>query len=278
MQKNFWKITSIPIIGFIIMSTLFPIYWTFLLSIKTNSQIHNNPPLFFFHGTINNYSSSILGIGQSLPIGPYLINSTIVAFASTLLSVTIGSLAAYAFTRFKLRRKELVMFANLVTLMLPPVVIAIPLYVLMTRLHLEGSLLAIILAHGFFNTPFVIWMMRSFFQEVPIDVEEQSLVDGASPFQTFILIALPLASPGLVSTSILAAFYSWNEFIFALILSGVDTQTIPVFIATFQREVEMVPWGELGASVILAILPVLIFTMAVQRYLVRGLTLGAVKG
>jgi len=276
--KTLSRLARAGLIGITVLATLFPIFWTFLLSLKDLAQAFHWPPLFIFRPTLENYAHSLLGTGLSLPITPYLKNSLIVALSSTVTSVLVGTLGGYAFARYRFKGKETLMFSVLTTLMLPPVLIALPTYVLMLTLRLTGHLVAIVLAHALFNIPFVVWLMRGFFQDVPFEIEEAAMIDGCGPLQLFAYVALPLASPGLVSTAILSAFYSWNEFIFAMILSGAQSMTAPVYIATFQRQVEMIQWGELGAAVVLTILPLVVFTLLIQRYLVRGLTLGAVKG
>jgi multiple sugar transport system permease protein len=261
------------LVGLFAVYTLFPIVWTLLLSFKSPAAANAAPPTFGFTPTWANYSQVF---STSLP---YLANSVIVAAASTAISMAAGTLSAYAFARFKIVGKEALMFTVLSTLIVPPIVIAIPLYYLAVRLGIEGSILAVVLAQSLFNTPFVVWMMRSFFAELPISIHEAALMDGASTWQAFWAIALPLVRPGLAATATLSAFYSWNEFLLANVLTASSSsQTLPVYIAGFQRDTTQVLWGQLGATVMLGVVPVIICTLVAQRFLVRGLAFGAVKG
>lgn len=255
-----------------LVETVFPLFWTLLLSLKHDYQAFATPPLFVFNPTPQNYE-------VVLPeIVPYLENSVIAAAVSAVLSIAAGCLGAYAFSRFRIRGKEHVMFLILTTLMLPPIVIAVPLYLLATTVGIQGSLLAVILAHALFNTPFVVWMMRAFFDDIPVEIEEAAFVDGASVIQSFAFVAMPLVQSGLVATATLSAFYSWSEFLLALVMSGPSSQTLPVYVASYQSSMLPIPWTTLAATIVIALLPLAVFTVVIQRQLVRGLTFGAVKG
>jgi multiple sugar transport system permease protein len=260
------------LVGLVVIQALFPLVWTFLLSLKTYEQAFARPPLIAFDPTTQNFAYALERIG------PYMANSIVVAIASTAISLTCGTLAAYALSRLRIPLKTPFMFGVLVTLLLPPIVVAVPLYLALTRLGVNSTLFAVIVAHALFNTPFVIWIMKAFIDELPIEIEEAALVDGASPIRAFRSVVVPLAAPGLFATAILSLFYSWNEFLLALVVSGSDSRTLPVFISAFQRETSRVLWGELGATIVVAIVPLIMFVVVVQRHLVRGLTFGAVKG
>jgi multiple sugar transport system permease protein len=259
-------------IGVALVYALFPILWTFLLSFKTLNEALSSRPQVLFHPTFSNYSD-VAGT-----LAPYALNSIIVLIGTLVLSLVIGTLGAYAFSQFRFRGNSALMFSVLSTMFLPPIVVAIPLYYLAIRTGLLGSLTVIILVEGMFNAPFVIWMMKSFFDDIPVSLHEAAQLDGASEFRTFAAVFLPLARPGVVVAGILTAFYSWSEFLFTNILSTSGTRTLPVYISGFQTSVTQTQWGQLGAAVTLGILPVLVGTLAVQRFLVRGLTFGAVKG
>jgi multiple sugar transport system permease protein len=162
--------------------------------------------------------------------------------------------------------------------MFPPIVSIVPLFLLMNRLDLLNTRLSLALVYTSFNLPVVVWMMRGFFEEVPIELEEAALVDGMSRLGTFLRIALPLAAPGLAATAVFCLIVAWNEFLFALVLAQTDAAiTLPVGIAGQVTQYE-IRWGAMSAAGVLAMIPVLIFAFAAQRYLVRGLSLGAVKG
>ncbi|MFT3872629.1 MAG: carbohydrate ABC transporter permease [Nocardioides sp.] len=253
------------------MFSVFPTYWALMLSFKPPGMELSQSPDFIFRPTLQNYDAA-------LPtLWPYASHSIVVAVASTTLSMAAGCLAAYAIARFGIRGREGFMFAILVTLMVPPIVIAIPLYLLAIETGTQGTLLAVALAQALFNTPMVVWMMRSFFEDVPIAIEESAQIDGASTWRTFIYIALPLVRPGIIATATLSAFYSWSEFLLANTLAGPDSQTLPVRIAGFNRDASEVLWGQLGATIVVSIVPTILFTLLIQRYLVRGITFGAVK-
>jgi multiple sugar transport system permease protein len=196
-----------------------------------------------------------------------------------LLSLVCGSLAAYSLARFKLvlRLEKRLGFAILTVRILPPVVIVVPLFLVALKFHLLNSWLGLILAYSAFNVSFVVWMMESFFREIPLDLEEASMVDGSSRMTAFRRIVLPLAAPGLVATAIFAVIVTYNEFLVALVLtSSPGSQTVPVGASTLITRID-VDWGAMSAAGTLAAVPIIVFALVVQRHLVRGLTLGAVK-
>jgi multiple sugar transport system permease protein len=160
--------------------------------------------------------------------------------------------------------------------MMPPVAGIIPIYILMKNLRLLDTVWCLIFAYLTFNLPFVIWMLKGFFEEIPREIEESALIDGCSEFGVYLKIALPLIAPGLAATAILAFIFSWNEFLFALILTGTKAVTLPVGIIGFMKETG-INWGYMTAGGVLALIPVLLFVMFVQRHLVKGLTMGALK-
>jgi multiple sugar transport system permease protein len=251
---------------------LFPIYFMIATSFKRPIDIASRTPLWIFQPTLRNYEHVVDGA-----LLHYLLNSVIVAASSTILSTALGSLAAYGLARLPLRGKKHYAFWILSMRMLPPIVGVIPLFYLFKAVSLTDTIPALILAYATFNVPFATWMMLSFFQDLPMDIEEAALVDGASRLQVFRWVALPLAAPGLVVTAIFALIFSWNEFLFALVLTSSErAQTMPILIASFVQYFE-IAWGEMMAVATLAALPVLIFALFVQRYLVRGLAAGAFR-
>jgi len=206
-----------------------------------------------------------------------LMNSGIVAVGSTLLSLVLGVPFAYALARLPIRGREWWARMILFSRMVPAVALVVPMFVLFQQAHLTGSYLALMLAHTSFNLPIVIWMMRSFFEDLPPELEEAALVDGSSRFGAFVRVALPLASPGMAATAVLCLLFSWNEFLFALVLSGSSTKTVPIGVSSFIGTVS-VDWGGSSAAAIVALVPIFILGLAAQRFLVRGLTFGGVKG
>lgn len=253
---------------------LFPIYWIGSIAFKTRPDIFSFPPKYIlFQPTIANFANLIGGTRGFLGT---LGNSIIIAAGSTLLALAFGATAGYALSRWRFRRNDDISFYVLTTRMMPPIAVIIPMYLIFRELRMVNTYGAVILAHTVFNLPLVTWMMKSFFDDIPIEIEESARVDGCTVPQVFRIIALPLAAPGLISSGIFAFIFSWNEFLFALILTGFETRTIPVALIGFQSSIG-VRWGEMAAGGFLAIFPVMIFTLLVQRFLVRGLTAGAVK-
>ena len=253
---------------------LFPIYWIGSIAFKTRTDIFSFPPRYIVFGpTLQNFDNLIGGTRGFLgTIG----NSLIIAGGATALALVFGSAAGYALSRWRFKRNDDISFYILSTRMMPPIATIIPMYLIFRALRMVNTYNAVILANTVFNLPLVTWMMKSFFDDIPSEIEESARVDGCSVPQIFARIALPLAGPGLISSGIFAFIFSWNEFLFALILTGFETRTIPVALIGFQSSIG-VRWGEMAAGGFLAIVPVMIFTLILQGFLVRGLTAGAVK-
>ncbi|HEV2834391.1 MAG TPA: carbohydrate ABC transporter permease [Pyrinomonadaceae bacterium] len=256
---------------------LAPVYWMITISLKTEVDQFASPPKWFtFTPTLQHYYDAFV----TRSFGQYLLTSAIVAVVSTACALTIGTLAAYALTRFRLpygldRRLSLWILS---TRMFPAIVTAVPLFLMMRDLRLLNTKASLIIVYTAFNLPFVVWMMRGFFAEVPRDIEEAALVDGDSRLGALVRVILPLVSPGLAATAVFCLIVSWNEFLFALVLTQTDAaMTLPVGIAGRVTQYE-IKWGVMSAAGVVAMIPILVFALAMQRYLVRGLSLGAVKG
>lgn len=253
---------------------LFPIYWMISTAFKTRPNIFSFPPrYFFFSPTLGNFSNLI---GGNRAFTATIWNSVIIASGSTVLALVVGTTAAYVLSRWKFKRNDDVSFYVLSTRMMPPIVVIIPMFMIFRELRLLNSHWAVIIAHMVFSLPLVTWMMKSFFDEIPVEIEESARVDGCSVPRLLAYISIPLASPGIISSGIFAFIFSWNEFLFALILTGFETRTVPIALIGFQSSIG-VRWGEMAAGGTLAIVPVLLFTLCVQNFLIRGLTSGAVK-
>ena len=207
----------------------------------------------------------------------YAVNSLIVASVNTAICLIVGSMAAFSLARYKFKGSRNIAFWILSIRMMPPVAAIIPIYILMKKLQLLDTPWCLIITYFTMNLPFVVWMMKGFFEEIPREIEESALIDGCSDFGIFIRIALPLAAPGLAATAILVFIFSWNEFIFALILTGTKAVTLPVGIIGFMKETG-INWGYMTAGGVLALIPAIIFVILVQKHLVKGLTMGALKG
>lgn len=251
---------------------LAPYLWMVLTSLKTKSMLFSSPPVVIFEPTLKNYVSIFILKGY----WKYLLNSLIIALSATFLTIFIGTPCAYAFSRFKIKGDQHLFFAILTTRMAPPIAIALPMYILFSKFGLIDTHIAVILAHTTFNLVLVVWVMKGFFDEIPIEIDESAFVDGCTEFMAYRKIILPLAAPGLVTVSIFCFIFSWNELLFSLILTAEKSRTLPVSIPSLVQHTGTL-WGEVAAVASVATLPVLIFTFIVQKYLVRGLSFGAIK-
>lgn len=261
--------------GLIVLWSLFPIYWMLNNSFKNRAEQFFKKPTFFPHNpTFENYYK----LFTDLEFHKILTNSVIVALVSTLIAVSIGALAAYSLSRFQFKAKWLLMGWILMVRIFPPVTFVIPLYTLMGKVNLLNTRTALILSYIVFNLPFAIWMLISFFNEVPIDIEESAMVDGSSHWNTFRKIVFPLVIPGIAATSIFTFMMGWNEFLYAMIfVQTPELVTVPVGLAGLVTEY-LVLWGPMSAGGVLSVIPLMIFAFFMQDYLIKGLTAGAVKG
>jgi sorbitol/mannitol transport system permease protein len=249
----------------------FPILWTVLTGFKTEADAAATPPIFLFHATLDNYRTVLNANYLS-----YFENSVILAGGSTLLALVLGLPAAYSLAFRPSRATPKVLSWVLSTKMLPLVGALIPLIVIYKRVGLFDSRFGMILLYAAFNLPLVIWMMRSFFADLPKDILEASIVDGAGFLRIMTRIVLPLTAPGLAATALLSVIFSWNEFLLAVNLTGPNAGTLPVFISGFMTS-EGLFWAKMSAASTFAVAPVILAGWLAQRSLVRGLTFGAVK-
>ncbi len=263
-------------IALAVVYTVFPVVWLFSNSFKTRLDMFALPPIWLVDNpTLFNYVQTFV----ERPFVAYMMNSVIIAFATTIFSLVIGTLAGYALARFDYgRAKYHVSFWILSTRMMPPIVTIIPLFIFFNFLDLLNTKTALVIAYTGFNLPFVVWMMKSYFSEIPRDLEESAMVDGDTRMGAFLRVILPLARPGLAATAIFCLILSWNEMLFALIITDTTTSnTLPIGIAgrITQYKTE---WGEISAAGFAACVPIIVFAFVVQKHLVRGLSFGAVKG
>ena len=251
---------------------LLPVVWIFLTSFKDQGEVFSYPPVFLAkHFNLRFYSATLGGAG-----GKALKDSLIVASANTALALLVGVPTAYSISRFRVGGQHLA-FWILSIRMFPPVASAVPLFLLFRKYQLLDSYWALIIAYLTFNVPFVVWFVKGFFDDLPRDLEEAALVDGATRWRAFAGIAVRLAVPGIVTSALLAFVFSWNEFLLALFLTRSQVRTLPVALANLVGGHE-IQWGEIGALTVIAIVPVVALALLLQRYVVRGLTFGAVKG
>jgi len=249
----------------------FPLYWLLTLSFKTRLEVLD-PSKLGFTPTLDNYLIMIRHWG----IDRYLWNSLAVTLSTIVVSLAVAVPAAYSLARFDYKGKESLAFWMISLRMLPAMSAVIPFYLIANLLNLFDTHLILVVAYMTFNVPFSVWMLRGFFAAVPRDYEEAAMVDGVSRFGAFLRTTLRLASAGVAATAILCFIQSWNEFALALFLTGVQAKTLPPAVTFFMTSVG-VKWGELSATGVVVTIPVLIFALLSQRYLVRGLTLGALK-
>jgi multiple sugar transport system permease protein len=266
-----WAVAALTAIAFAII----PLLWMILTSLKTNREITQDTSLIPESLTTANYISLFSG----REFGAYLTNSIIVTSVSVAIALILGTQAAYVLARFRLRGgvERYVGFSLLMVRLLPPIVIIIPIFLVTQQLGLLNTQLSLIVVYAAFNVTIVVWMMESFFREIPVDLEEAAMVDGDTRFTAFRRIVLPLAAPGLVATGIFAMITTYNEFLFALVLTSTPAaETMPIGAATLIGRIN-VDWGAMSAAGVVGALPIVIFSIFVQKHLVRGLTMGAVK-
>ncbi len=256
----------------ILVVMLLPFLWLLQMSFKPTPLILEFPPRFFFTPTLEHYTGLWKdGFPESF------VNSLITASTSTVLALLIGVPAAYALSRWTGRGRFGLGLAILLTRMAPPIAFTIPFFLAYKTLGLLDTRTGLILIYMTFNLPLVIWMMQPFFDAVPASLEEAALMDGAGWGTVFLEIVMPVATAGIAATAILCFLYAWNDFFFALILTRTDARTAPVAVVNFMNY-EGWEWGKIAAGGSLVMAPVLIFSMLVRKYLVSGLTAGAVKG
>ncbi|MCL4561390.1 MAG: carbohydrate ABC transporter permease [Chloroflexi bacterium] len=252
--------------------TLFPILWIFGISIKTQREAFSMPPVWIFTPVWSSYVKiwSTAGFAQAF------LNSIIVTVIGVSLALLAGIPAAYALNRMPFRGKKTLTIWLLISYMFPEFLFIIPMYVLYQQIGLYDTQIGLALVYQVFVLPFAIWLLRSFFADVPVELEDAARIDGCSRLQTLSNVYLPLTAPGIAATAILSAIWIWNELTIALALTFESAKTVTVAAAGF-RGYAAIDWGGMTAASIVSILPMLIFAALAQRYIVEGLTLGAVK-
>jgi len=253
---------------------LLPMVWLFTTAFKLPRDIFNLPPVWLgFEATLDNFG---FAFGQT-QVMRFVLNSIIITLGTTLASIVLGTLGGYAVARSRLRFISASSYFFLVLLMVPPVAMLLPFYLLMRDFGLLGSYLAVIILDTCYNAPFVVWMMSNYFCALPTEMEEASLVDGATYMESFLRVTLPVAVPGIIASVLYCIIFSWNDFIFALLLTSPATKTVPLVILG-QLSTSQSAWGSLAALSVFAVLPVLLIALVLNRYFVQGLTAGATKG
>jgi ABC-type glycerol-3-phosphate transport system permease component len=261
----------------IVFVVAFPLFWMISTSFKSKTEIYVTPPtLLPMMWTLQNY----IDLFSITKFGYYYRNSIIVASSATLLSITVGSLAAYSLSRFRFLGFALYLRLILFSYMLPSVMLMIPLYILAVDVGLQDTLLGLIIANSTSALPFTIWLLRSYFATIPIELEEAAMIDGCGRFRAFYRVVLPLALPGIIATSLFAFTAAWNEFLYALVFINTDERrTLPVGLMSWigGGDSQMDVWSMLLAAAVLTTAPVLVFYGLVQRHLVVDLSAGGTK-
>ncbi|HOR48279.1 MAG TPA: carbohydrate ABC transporter permease [Rectinema sp.] len=271
MRKSFIrKILFFILVVAIIVPLLFPFVWMLTSSFKTQVDIVAWPPKLIFSPTLQNYKR----VFNEQNFLKYFINSSIIGISSVFFSLLMGLPAAYSIARFS--QKKLSIFILIARLM-PGISFLMPWYIIFSRLKLMDSYVALILSHMLITLPIIVWIMESYFETIPLEIEESAMVDGATRQRAFLAVVLPIAAPGIVTSITLSFIFSWNNFMFAQVLSMEKTKTLPLAIYNFVSYAE-VDWGAVMAAAVAIMAPAIILTMIFQKYVVQGLTMGAVKG
>lgn len=259
-----------------------PFYWLFISSIMGQRELLSVPPHWVpLEPTFERYRAIFSVVTSSEIVESFkagMVNSSIIAAWSTLIGLIVGTLAAYALARFKFRLRDPLIYAYLFTYMVPAIALVIPLYLVLSSVGLIDTKLGVILLHTTFVIPFVVWTMKGYFQTVPRDLEDAARIDGCSRFSALWRIVLPLVAPGVAATVIFSFLLSWDEFLYALIFTAsLGAKTLPVALAEFSAR-KAVDYGLIATGGVLATLPPVLLAIAFQKYIVKGLTAGGVKG
>ncbi len=256
----------------IITFCAFPFYWMVTTSLKTQILALESPPVWVFEPTLANYTDVLTKDG----VGKTLLNSLLVAVTTTILAVALGCPAAYALARFEFRGKKDLWFWFITNRMVSPIVLALPFFLIVRKIGLLDTHLVLILIYLTFNLPIVIWICTDQFRSVPYDLNEAATLEGASEWRIFRSICLPLAMPGVAVSAIFSFIFSWNELMYALVLTRNNAKTAPAMAVSFMEGYNL-PYGKIMATSTLIVIPVIVFALIASKQLVRGLTMGAVK-
>ena len=270
-KKAAGKIGLYVLVLVVVLLVLFPLYFVFISSLKNMSQVYIMPPQLFGFTPIWDHYKYIF---ETQHYDAYMVNSAVVAFASTAISLLLGVPASYSIARFHMRKTST---SILVARLLPSISFLLPYYFLFSKLKMIDTYSVLILSHIVLSLPLIVWIMSSFIADIPKELDEAAIVDGCTRQRCFWNVILPVSLPGLVTCATLSFLGSWNNFQFALILSGEKTRTLPVSLQYFVSGAD-IRWGRMLAATIVVIVPAIILTMALQKYIIKGMTAGAVKG
>ena len=270
MSQKIGRIFFYLAIGVILFVTCFPFIWMILASFKTSFQVMDPTQLFIFKPYYANYGVVFERYDFFKPI----LNSLIIAVGSTGLGLLIGLPASYSIARNRMHKFSLII---LVVRFFPGIAFLLPWYIIFMKIGISDTHIALILSHLQINLPFIVWVMIPYFESLPRELDEAGKVDGCYTLQVFTRILLPLTGPGVITTSLLAIIFSWNNFVFSLVLAGGKTKTLSLALFSFITYAS-IDWGALMAAAVIITLPILVLSLVTQRYIIQGLTAGAVKG
>ena len=270
---TFSVFTKHVVLIFAMLVGLIPFILVVVTSIKAPSQATQMPPEWLFVPTFDNYQELL----SDIDFVETILNSIIIAGGATALATLVGVLAGYAFSRFRFRGSGLASYFILFLRVVPPISFVIPYFVIWRSVGLQDTYIAMILMYSTISLPLMTWMMRSFFQEVPVELEEAAIVDGCTRWKALRLVLVPAVAPGIFASATLSFITIWNEFMYALYTTGRRTRTLPVEIYNSLGYYNL-DWARFSTSAVIAIIPAILFIVLTQKYIVRGLTMGAVKG
>jgi len=268
------RLVTRVVLGIGLLWTLVPLVWMLLSSFKSKTDVTAPTPTLFFTPTLDNYVGLFTGANN---LTPYLVHSVLAAGFSAILAVVLGALAGYGLAHTRMRGKKHLSFWIISTRMAPIAAVVLPLFLIFRGLGLIDSVPGLILAYLTFDLPFAIWLMSAFFADVPPSLEESALVEGATRWQAYWHVVLPLTRSGLVTTFVLCLVFAWNDYAFALVFSGPSSQTLPMAASQLVTQTG-IDWGQLCAIGVFVVVPMMLAGLAVRKWLVTGLTLGAVTG
>lgn len=272
-MKRLSKIGVYFVLSFYSILSLLPFLLILFTSLKEKKDALSNPPTFFFTPTLDNYIEQVLNVDVLKAIG----NSLLIALVATLIAIMLGVFSAYAMSRFKFKGKGLSQGIILSLRLIPPITLVIPYFIIFSKLGMLDNYLSMIIMYLTICLPLIVWMMKSFYDEIPIELDEAAKVDGCTTFQTLRHVLLPAIAPGIFAAAALTFIVMWNDFMFALYITGFNTRTLPVEIYNSIGYYAL-DWGKMSAVAVIAIIPAIIFIALAQKYIVKGLTMGAVKG
>ena len=265
------RLLTLLVIGYAVL-VLFPVIWVGTMMFKPGNVMFERPTVWLFEPTLEHFRY-VLNEGFHW----YLLKSFVISLVSTLLVVLVGTPAAIAFARMPVWRRDDLLLFVLATRMAPPICLVIPFYFIYAKMNLIDTYVGLIAAYLTFNLSFYVWVLSSFCRDLPRELDEAGATDGYPRWQILVKVTLPLLRPGIVATAVLCFIFAWNEFLFAFMLGGREVKTLPVAISALITT-QGVRWGEMAIVGITALIPVLVVVFVLQRHIVRGLTLGAVKG